>query len=54
MKSVLTWLAKSVLVQLELTIAASATDAVIEKKLWIRNHNINNFKWRNGRHHENS
>ena len=32
----------------------SAIDAAIQKKLWIRNYGVNNFKLRNGRHNENS
>ena len=35
MKSVLTPLAKSVLIPLQLTAAASAADAAIQKKIWL-------------------
>ena len=41
------------MVLLELTAAASATDAAIQKKMFVQNENINNFKLRNGRYHEN-
>ena len=44
MKNVLAPLAKSVWVLLGLTAAASATDAAIQKKFWIRHDIINNFK----------
>ena len=49
MKNVLKSLAKSVLIPLELTAATSAEDLV-----WFRNHNIDNFKRRNGSYHGNS
>ena len=44
MKIVLIPLAKSVLIPLELTEASSATDAAIQKKLWIRHNSVNNSK----------
>ena len=47
-KNVIKPLAKSILIPLGLTAAASAADAVIHKKNnRIRKYNINNFKWRN-------
>ena len=55
MKCVLTPFAKSVLILLALTAAASAADAAFQKKK--KNHGpdmINDFKWRNGRCNENS
>ena len=51
MKNVLQPLAKSVLI-LELTAAAGATDAAVQKCFPIRNDNINYFKRRNGWYHE--
>ena len=54
MKNVLTVLAKSVLLLLGLSAGMSAVDTAIQKKLCIRNSSINNFKWRNVRHNENS
>ena len=50
MKSVLTPLAKSVLLPLGLSAGMSAADAAIPKKIY----GINNFKWRNGIYNENS
>ena len=44
MKSVFTPLAKSVLLPLELSAKMAAADAAIQKKLWIKNYSINNFK----------
>ena len=44
MKSVLTHLAKSVLLPFQLTTALLATDAAIQERLWIRHNSINNFK----------
>ena len=35
------------MVLLELTAAASATDAAIQKKMFVQNENINNFNLRN-------
>ena len=46
-------LAKSVLISLGLTASPSRADAVIHKNIRIWNNNINNIKWRNGRHYEN-
>ena len=43
-KSVLTRLAKSVVILLELSGEMSAAGAAIQKKLWVRNYSINNFK----------
>ena len=40
-------LAKSVLTLLEITAAASAIDAEIQKNTWFLNNYFNNFKWRN-------
>ena len=40
-------LAKDVLAPLEITAAASAIDAGIQKKTWFWKHDFNNFKWRN-------
>ena len=48
MKNVPTPLAKSVVISLGFTAAASVTDGVIQKNI------IGNFKWRNGRYKENS
>ena len=54
MKNVFTPLAKSLLIPIKLTAAASAGDAVIYKKYhWIKNHNIDDFKWRNELYKEN-
>ena len=55
MKSVLIPLAKTV----ALTAAMSASDTAIQnnnsnKNSWITKYSINNFKWWNGRYHENS
>ena len=48
-------LAKSVLIPLGLTAAASAADAGIHNKNpRLRHNNTNNIKWRNGKHYENS
>ena len=45
MKSILTSLAKSVLLPLELSAGMSAADAAIKKKKsWIWNYSINNLK----------
>ena len=44
MKSVLTSLAKSALLPFGLLTVMSATDAAIQKKSWLRNCSINNFK----------
>ena len=44
MKSILTSLAKSVLLPLELSAGMSAADAAIKKKSWIWNYSINNLK----------
>ena len=52
MKSVLIPLCKSVLLPLELSAGISAGGAANQKK--IRKSSINNFKWRYGRHNENS
>ena len=53
--NVLKPLAKSVLIPLELTAAASATDAAIHKKnVCIRCYNINNFELINGWYYKNS
>ena len=57
MKNVIKPLAKNVLISLVLTAAASAADAGINKKdfrIWSSKYNINNIKWWNGRHYENS
>ena len=60
MKSVLIPLAKTVLLPFALTAAMSATDTAIQnnnnnnKNSWITKYSINNFKWWNGRYHENS
>ena len=54
MKKVLKPLAKSVLIPLGLTEAASAADAGIYKKSQDQENNINNVKRRNKRHYENS
>ena len=54
MKNVLTPLAKSVLVSLGLTAAASAIDAATQKKFYVRDDYTDNLKRRNERHHENS
>ena len=63
MKSVLTPLAKSVLISLSLSSGISAADAAVQKKnLWIKPSfessftysSINNFKWRNKRYNENN
>ena len=54
MKSVIQPLAKSVLIPLGLTAAASVADAGIHKKnLRIMSNNTNNIKWRNGKSYEN-
>ena len=53
MKNVLPPLAKSVLIPLGSTAAASATDAACQKKIF-RYDSINNFERRNGRYYENS
>ena len=55
MKNLLKALAKSVLMPLGLTAAAAATtEAIIRKnKLQFKNHNIDNFKQRKRRYHEN-
>ena len=51
MKSVLSPLAKGVLLPLGLSAGISAADS---KENWlIRNYSINNSKWRNGRYNEN-
>ena len=50
-------LVKSVLMPLKLTGAGSATDSGIHQKKilgWAKTTQTNNFKWRNGRYHENS
>ena len=52
MARVITPLAKSILMPLGLPAAMPATDTAIQKKLWIRNYSINNFKWKNGRYNE--
>ena len=53
MKNVLTPLTKSFPIPLGLTAAASATDGTIQKKFMCIRHDYNdNFKQRNGRHHE--
>ena len=44
MKNILKPLAKSVLIQLRLTAAASAADAVINEKIFGRHDEINNFQ----------
>ena len=44
MKNVLIPLAKRFLIQLELTAAAAATDAAIQKKKWIRYDYADNLK----------
>ena len=55
MKSVLKPLAKSLLIRLGLTAAASAADAGMHKiALRIWDASINNFKWKIGWYHENS
>ena len=52
MKNVIKPLAKSVLIPLGLTAAASAADVGIHKtNLRIWNNNTNNIKWGNGRHY---
>ena len=51
-KNVIKILAKSVLIPLGLTAAASAADVGIHKtNLRIWNNNTNNIKWGNGRHY---
>ena len=52
-KIVLISLAKSVLVTLGLTKAASAADAAIQKKIWFTN-NTSIFKWRNRLYYQNN
>ena len=52
LKNVLTPLTKSVSIPPGLSGRMSATDVIIQKKLWIRHNSINNFKWRNGRYYE--
>ena len=53
-KNVIKSSAKSVLIPLRLTAAASAADAGIHKKdIRIRNNNFENFKWRNEWYNEN-
>ena len=48
-------LPKSVLIPSRLTVSESAADVDIHKiNSRLRNHNIDNFKWRNGRYNENS
>ena len=61
MKSVLTTLAKKILLLMGLSEGMSASDEAIQKmyqiyvkNLCIRNYNINNFKWRNIRYNENN
>ena len=55
MKNVIMPLAKSVLISLGLTAAASAADAGIHKKnLRIWNNNTSNIKWWNERHYWNN
>ena len=55
LKNVVKPLAKSLLITLGLTAAASAADAGKHKKnLRLWNSNTNNIKWWNGRHNENS
>ena len=55
LKNVVKPLAKSLLITLGLTAAASAADAGKHKKnLRLWNSNTNNIKWWNGRHDENS
>ena len=43
-KNVIKPLAKSVLIPLVLTAAASSADVGIRKNTWFWNHNLNNFK----------
>ena len=50
-KNVIKPLAKSVLILLGLTAAASAADAGIHKKVLGFGNNTNNIKWWNGRHY---
>ena len=50
----ITPLAKSVLIPLGLTVAALATDAAIQKKIWIRGEFTDNFEWKNKLYHQNS
>ena len=56
MNNVLPRLAKIVLIQLQLTVAASAADAKNQKKenSQFQKDNINNLKKRNKSYHENS
>ena len=55
MKNVIKILAKSVLISLGGTAAASAADAGIHKKnLRLWKNNTNNINWWNGRHYQNS
>ena len=44
LKNVLTPLTKSVSIPPGLSGRMSATDVIIQKKLWIRHNSINNFK----------
>ena len=54
MKNVFPPLTENVLVWLGWTVAASAIDAAIQKKMfWVRYDYVNNFKRRNGWYHEN-
>ena len=52
MKNTRKLLAKSILIPLGFTVAATATNVAIQKKkkffFWIRYDNIDNFKLRNG------
>ena len=52
MKKVLKAFAKSVLIVLRLTKAASATESTIQKKVWVRYDYTDNLKWRNEWYHE--
>ena len=52
MKKVLKAFAKSVLIVLRLTEAASATESTIQKKVWVRYDYTDNLRWRNEWHHE--
>ena len=52
MKFVIKTLARKVFVPIGLAEVASAIDAGIHQKIWLRGNNIDNIKQRNGRYHK--